>query len=337
MLSETNKILILKWGALGDLIAAIPAINRIVKSFPNSEIDIVSNSLFKELFPPEKSFYKNFFDFTESKIKLLQNIRHRKYDLVINLKWTSEGAAWITLLSGAKLRAGSGPESLRFFYNLKSPYRKGRYHEILRNFEIVKGIGNEDEKIEFIPYIYDCASEKIKSLYDSEKIKQGFTIGVHPGASKKSKRWASGRFAEVIKRLVSVYDINFIVFYGKEEYDDASFIVDSVGSQKVMLNPSTPSLSDLIFSISKCNLFFSNNSGPMNLAVSIGTPVVALLGSTHPDDWGPYGEKHRIIRSPLYLNSYSEEDERTAMSAISTSQVFNLLNKRISELYKINK
>ena len=60
----------------------------------------------------------------------------------------------------------------------------------------------------------------------------------------------------------------------------------------------------LLLKISK--LVIANDTGPMHLAIALGTPVVAIFGPTHPGYTGPYGTKNKVVRvdvpcSPCFL------------------------------------
>ena len=72
----------------------------------------------------------------------------------------------------------------------------------------------------------------------------------------------------------------------------------------------------------------------MNVANAVNTPIVALLGSTDPLDWSPFGEIHRTIKSPYLLPEYTDEDERLALDAISGENVFNVVETRWRELQR---
>jgi ADP-heptose:LPS heptosyltransferase len=83
-------------------------------------------------------------------------------------------------------------------------------------------------------------------------------------------------------------------------------------------------------------MFISVCTGPMNVANAVRTPIVALLGSTDPLDWSPYGEIHRTIKSPLVLQYYTDDDERKAFEEITMDSVWNVVEKRWNELKTIN-
>ena len=153
MLKNYKKILIIKWGALGDIIAGLPAINCVRDMLPDSNLTILTNGIFVELAPKTIFYDKTINIENYNYLKLLKLLRKEKFDLAINLRWTSEQCAWLTYLSGAKDRAGSGPSKSMFLYNIRTTHPKGRYHEILRNLDIIKAAGFSVDKIKYNVYI----------------------------------------------------------------------------------------------------------------------------------------------------------------------------------------
>ncbi|WP_245525816.1 glycosyltransferase family 9 protein [Mesorhizobium sp. M00.F.Ca.ET.216.01.1.1] len=61
----------------------------------------------------------------------------------------------------------------------------------------------------------------------------------------------------------------------------------------------TVSLETLAALLGDAFVFLGNESGPMHLAASVGTPVIGLYGLTPPDIWGPFGVPHRIVAPRL--------------------------------------
>ena len=58
-------------------------------------------------------------------------------------------------------------------------------------------------------------------------------------------------------------------------------------------------LRELASVLAACDLLISGDSGPMHLAVAVGTPVVALFGATHPARHGPYGTRNTVLHNPV--------------------------------------
>lgn len=336
---DYKRILIIKWGALGDLVAATPAINAVRKNFPNSIITLLTNPLMKELIPPgflvDEHIIVNtnrnkVVDSILRQIIIAIKLRKRKFDLAINLRWTSERAALLTYFSGAVERVSSGPQKMMNLYTIQLEHPKGRYHEINRNLDIVRALGIEcldDEPIIFI----SKNDEEFAENFLKNNLKEEKTICIHPGASRPIRAWIPERFAEIGKRIVKNFDANIIVTWGKNESELADQVVQSIGVGAVKAPP-TKTIGQLAALIQKSKLFISNCTGPMNVAVAVRTPVIALLGSSDPIDWGAYGSHHINIKSPLKLESYSDEDERRAMEEISVDMVWGVASKRIVEL-----
>ena len=74
----------------------------------------------------------------------------------------------------------------------------------------------------------------------------------------------------------------------------------------------------------KCQLVITNDTGPMHLAAAVGTPLVAIFGSTDHVTTSPLGSRHRIIRKGIScspcLKRVCPEDHR-CMDLISVDEV----------------
>ena len=84
--------------------------------------------------------------------------------------------------------------------------------------------------------------------------------------------------------------------------------------------------------LERAKLVVSGDSGPMHIAVSVGTNVVALFGPTSPDITGPYGEGNYVVMKkdigcdvPCY--DFSCKDNR-CMKAISVDNVIGIIGEK---------
>lgn len=335
--NEIKKILIVKWGALGDLVASTSAIKTVRENFPNAHITLLTNPLMNQIIPPgflvDEHIVVNtdrnkVVDSLAKQFGIILQLRKRKFDLGINLRWTSERAAIMTYLSGAKERVSSGPKNLMNLYTIKLEHPKGRYHEIHRNLDIVKALGCYVNDETPAVYISDYDKEFADSFFRKMNLEKVNTICVHPGASKAIRAWMPDRFAEVCRRLIDNFDVKILLTWGRGEEELVNYIYKKIGNG-AFVSPQTKTVGQLAALIQNCSMFFSNCTGPMNVAVAVRTPAIALLGSSHPTDWGAYGEIHTNIKSPLILEHYSEEDEKRAMEALSVDYVWNIIQKKL--------
>lgn len=335
-----ERILIIKWGALGDLVAATSAIKAVRDNFPKSRITLLTNPLMKQLIPSGFLADEHIIvntnrnkveDSLLKQLLIALKLRRKKFDLAINLRWTSERAALLTYLSGAKERVSSGPKKMMNLYTIKLDHPIGRYHEINRNLDIVRALGltiNDDNPV---TYISNDEKKFAEIFYNKNNLGKTNSIIIHPGASRAIRAWLPDRFSEIGKRLIEKFSVSVIVTWGNSESELADKVVEAIGPGAIKA-PETNTIGQLAALIQNSKLFFSNCTGPMNVAVAVRTPVIALLGSSDPTDWGAYGSKHINIKSPLRLEHYSDEDERKAMEQISVEMVWEIISKRIVEL-----
>lgn len=337
--NEIKRILVIKWGALGDIVMSTPAIRALRENYPYAKITILSNELMKEILP--QGFLNDELILINTKggkidepilkqLGLIRQLRKRKFDLAVNLRWTSERCAMIAYLSGAKQRVSSGPKNVMRLYTIKVDAPSGRYHEIRRNLDIVRALDLTVDNENPILYISERDQEFADNFFARNSLDKSNTFCVHPGASKPVRAWMPERFREIAKRMVEQFGAQVIVTRGKGEEKLAHQVAD--GLDKAVVCESTNSIGILAAIIKNSKMFFSNCTGPMNVAVAVGTPVVALLGSSDPEDWGAYGSQHINIKSPLVLEHYSDEDELRAMEMITVDRVWEVVQNKWVEL-----
>lgn len=340
MKKNYKNILIIKWGALGDMVISTGAIRSVKETFPNSHVVLLSNSLMQQIAPSgsiideliiyDEKKYKGIKSFIHL-MKLILHLRKYNFDLAINLRWHSDRCAIIAYLSGAKERVSSGPPNMIGLYTTKVPFPLGRYHEVHRNLDIVKAIGVKVLDETPCNYISSSDSEFASHYFKANELKRDITICIHPGASKPIRAWIPERFREIAINLVEKYDVKVIVTWSGKEKELAEYLA-SANPQKILIAPHTKTIGELAALIKNSKMCLTNCTGPMNVAVAVKTPTCAILGSSDPVDWGPYGEIHTTIKSPLVLESYTDEQEEEAMKAVTAEQVWKAVSKRWEEL-----
>ena len=340
MKSEPKNILIIKWGALGDMVISTGAIRSVKETFPNARVVLLSNSLMQQI-APTGSIVDELIIYDEKKyhgikaitllLRLILHLRKYKFDLAINLRWHSDRCAMIAYLSGAKERVSSGPHNMMGLYTTKVPFPRGRYHEVHRNLDIVKAVGVKVNDETPYTFISDRDEKLARDFFALNNLEKNKTICVHPGASKPVRAWLPERFCEIAKMLIENYDVNVIVTWSGKEKELAEYVA-SANPQKIFLAPQTKTIGELAALIQNSNMCLTNCTGPMNVAIAVKIPTCAILGSSDPTDWGPYGEIHRTIKSPLVLESYTDEQEGEAMKAVSVNRVWEVVSKRWEEI-----
>jgi ADP-heptose:LPS heptosyltransferase len=287
------------------------ALRALRAAFP-APITLLTNNLMKDVCPPgvfydEAIYTKDRAPAWKGFLSSLGEVRKIKIDLAVNLRWSSEGSAYMTLLSGAKARSGSGPRGSRWIYNIRAPLFEGRRHEFLRHLDIARACGAPESVPE--PYVH---VEEADRRFAAEALARvagnaGSLIVFHPGASTASKAWPASYFVELGKLFVRTFDLPVLVTRGPGEDALAGEVTAGIGA-RAHLAPST-TIGGLAALIGSCSMCVCNYSGVMNVAMAVKTPLLAL-GCTSPEDWGPYGDLHHVLPRGRWV----QRGERAAAS-----------------------
>ena len=190
---------------------------------------------------------------------------------------------------------------------IPAPTRRHHAHQYL---ELVKAFGGSGEACPPRLVISHEAVAQAAARFDlppggSSPVK---LIGVNPGAEYgPAKRWPLDRFAEAVRQVAAVRPVDVLIFGGPADRPAANRLVSLLtevpgkGIGFVRSVAGETSLTELAALARRCDVFLSNDSGPMHVAAAAGTRVVGVFGSTSPELTGPglADERvHRLLRRP---------------------------------------
>ena len=100
-----------------------------------------------------------------------------------------------------------------------------------------------------------------------------------------------------------------LVFGGPGEEDLAARVAQGMGSSAIVASGLSPG--QLMALIGGCDLFITNDSGPMHMATALDVPVVGIFGPTHPllGFW-PLGDEDVVLSADLPCSPCSLHGER---------------------------
>ena len=152
-------------------------------------------------------------------------------------------------------------------------------------------------------------------------------IGINPGAAYGSaKCWLPERFRELTEKLLQNPNTRILYFGDKAGASLVNEICADLPDRVINLAAQT-TIRELMAYIQACHLFLTNDSGPMHMASALGTPLVALFGSTSDRYTGPYrGGKviHKHVPcSPCYRRTCPIDFR--CMTQIGVDEVYQTL------------
>ncbi len=161
-------------------------------------------------------------------------------------------------------------------------------------------------------------------------------VALNVGASRAYKRWLEANWAAVADKLAERGC--GVVFVGGPGDTEAIARVQSLQQHTAGgLNLSgKTTLRELASVLAACDLLVSGDSGPMHLAVAVGTPTVALFGGTDPRRHGPYGTGHVVLHKPapdgeLPSRRPSAEYGAACMAAITVKDVLRAVQSQLEQ------
>jgi heptosyltransferase-2 len=356
MKKPPEKILIRGVNWIGDAVLTTPALHTIRKAFPESHIALLVKPWVADIFKGnpdinETIIYEEKFQGIIGKIRLVRMLSKKGFNMAILLQ-NAFDAALITYLAGIPERIGYIRDYRRPLLTKPISLTKDilKKHHVYYYLNILnEAFGIETDYIKPHIYLKEEEINQAKNLLNSKLLTRNseVLIGINPGATYGSaKRWLPERFAVIIQKAINELGAKIILFGSTFEAEIASEIIMQ-STEPGLQNTDTSSrithyasrilnmtgktmLRELIALINECDVFITNDSGPMHIASALNVPVVAIFGSTDKNTTGPLGEGHIIISKDLHcspcLKRECPEGHLKCMKDITTDEVFNALN-----------
>jgi len=282
------NILIVRLGALGDIVHAIPAAAALRRAFPQARIDWLVDAKHRAIVDLVTAIDRviaigrpALAGWTHA----VRELRATKYDLAIDLQGLMKSAV-LARASGAARVVGFSiwhlrEKAARPFYSDVREAEGG--HVIAKNLRLLEAVGVEDTAIEFP--IADAPSAALDALRAAIGPDAPFAL-VNPGAAWPNKRWPADRFGEIASFLREACGLVPVILWGPGEEDLARSVVTASKGAAVLAPPT--GIPDVIALSRAASLFVSGDTGPLHLAMAAGAPSVAIFGPTDPVRNGPF-------------------------------------------------
>ncbi len=301
-----KRILIVRTDRIGDVVLSTPVIKALRDEYPNAYIAMMVSPYTKEIVEvnpylddviiyDKSALHKSWY----GSLKFSSQLKKKRFDVSLILHPTSR-AHLVIFFARIPRRIGYDYK-LGFLLTKRIKHTKqlGEKHEVEYSLDLVRALGIEpkDKKL-FVPIRQD-SEDWVETLFSKEGIKSSDKIlAIHPGASCPSRIWPQERFARVGERVVEKYGFKVIVVGGAQ---DSLLALNLVKHSRIPVINLTgrASISQLASILKRCKLFISTDSGPMHIAVAVGTPVITIFGRNQkglsPKRWGPLGERDKIL------------------------------------------
>ena len=304
-----RRILIVRLAPLGETILMTPVIRAMRQAFPDAHIACMIDSIRTDLVRANPNL-DEVIPYESSIPKLIYGMAKRSFQLAVVLQPTFR-LVLHTFLAGIPYRIGfetnSGGKRL---LHLAVPNNTNQ-HETARYLDVVRLLGIEPKSDEPEVFVDRKSQAWASEFLCNAKINSNLLlIGLNPGAGTTYRRWAVEKFAEVGKLLQAEYQAQLLIMGGPREADLPLELAALISGRTTVITDTTPM--QLASIIQKCDLFISNDTGPMHLSTAIKTTTVALFGASNPVQWAPIWPQHTVIAR----NSMDEIVVEEVLSAV---------------------
>ena len=295
-------ILVVRLGAMGDILHTLPAVTGLHWAYPQARIHWVVEPRWQVLLEGNPAL-ASVIPLDRRSWSSIRAVRAQLRALRIDAAYDFQGlikSALVAWQSGARevtgYEAGQLREPLaRFFYSRRRPVTAA--HVVDQHLELASVKA---------PTVLSLPAGRAEG-----ELPLGRFVLASPFAGWRSKQWPLEHFADLARRLPVPLVLN----------------VPPSEAGQVAAMPNTvlhcSSIEGLIDATRRATAVIGVDSGPLHLAAALGKRGVAIFGGTDPARNGPYGGTIGVLRSPRAVTSYRRGDDiDPVMREITPEQVY---------------
>ncbi len=325
------RILISRMSAIGDSILTLPVACAIRENYPDAFIGWViekkaapmvrGHKTLDAVIELERGWFTSATRLRETKATL----KPYNFEISIDCQGLTKSAL-AGYLSGAKRRIGfagrHGGEISRLLNNERVPPVFS--HVTDRSLELLIPLDIHSPKVQWKLPLSPAARSWATRW--RRTISEPRLAVLNPGATWPSKLWEADRFGATARHARDRYGYRSVVVWGTFEERLMAEEIVRHSSGAATLAPDTD-LNHLGALIEQSDLFISGDTGPLHMAVAVGTETIGLYGSTKPGDSGPYGQ---IAIQKAYESgsrTHRRRADNAAMRAITIDDVCKAIDQ----------
>ena len=297
-----QKILIIQTAFIGDVVLATALVEKLHSFYPDAGIDfllrkgnegLLDNHPFLKdvlVWNKQENKYKNLW-------KILQKIRSKKYDLVVNVqRFAATGL--LTVFSGAKTTIGFDKNPWSAFFSIKIKHQistsEKPLHETQRNQLLITALTDETPAK---PALYPSE----KDFENVQKFKNSHYVCVAPASVWFTKQYPADKWISFINQLPDGLFVHLLGAPG--DVDLCENILTKTSHKNVTNLTGKLSFLQSVALQKSAVINYVNDSAPMHFASAVNAPVAAIYCSTVPSfGFGPLSDKSFIVQTNKKLS-----------------------------------
>lgn len=338
-----DRVLLVRLGALGDIVHALPVAAALRRAFPASRIDWLVSARHRALLDlvpvVDRRLVINHSGVAggvPAFVAVIAELRRGHYDVALDVQGLLKSAV-LARSSGARRVIGFSSRHLRErlarpFYTEAydpgggEPGEPGEAHVVRLNLGLLGTLGIAPSAPEFpIERVDTAVAREVR-----ERTGGRYAL-LNPGAAWPNKRWPAARLAEVARSLRDRHGLVSLALWGPGEESLADEVVAASAGAASSLPPT--SIADIVALARGAALMVSGDTGPLHLAAAVGTPVVGLFGPTRPARNGPWSPHDVTVSRDTICECHHLRRcrrDRMCLLDIEADEVFGAIERRLA-------
>jgi len=327
--NSKNKVLFIKLWAVGESVLTLNLIKEFKERNKKSKITILCRrrniSVYRNL-----KFIDNIIVFEKDTFKSILN-SFKNYDLAFDLEPYLKISAILSFYL-SKTTIGFSHSIRRLLYDITVKYNDKQhimktYLDLLKPFKYKIKIPTELISLSCSIQRMNNITAFIKKINPRKKVIIGLTTT--SAETSKYRRWLPERFAELADKLIEKTDCIILFPDAKSNNFYVQNIIEMMNHKEKAFNLAGKFFfKDFFCLVKKCDLYISNDTGPMHIAAAQKIRTIGLFGPNTPVRFAPYGKRNTSIyncKHKPYVNPHLgsfEKPKHFCMEQISVDEVF---------------
>lgn len=332
-LEPGDRILVSRTDKLGDLILALPFVETIKVRYPECRVSVMASLYASPILEHNDSIdgivrvqNDQLIASRHYRKDLEQKLRRARYKVAVML-YPERHISRLLHRIGLPIRIGTAGRfhSVYYTHRLLHSRKANKKHESQYNLDFLRYF--RDGATIARPAVYPTAKETqhAKRILGNAGVNGRFIV-LHPGSGGSAERWPMDRFMRLYAELTGAgYQV---VMTGSETEGEELLEAASAEDVAIISVAGQTELRTLAALLAQASVVVANSTGPLHLAVAVGTRVVGLYPSRHimaPVRWGPIGRGHQVLQPEAECQCPTGQCR--CMESITVAEVFAATRK----------
>lgn len=334
------RLLVVRLGAMGDVLHALTAVTALRLAHPGWQIDwaieprwlpllssepegespsavrSLSRPVVDRIYRvPTKAWGKRPLQMeTWSAIGALRTeLRAAEYDAVLDLQGAIRSGVVARFTGSRRIVGAERPWEVAAKWLYTERVATHGAHVIEQNVELASALAGDllEPATPALPFDQEAEDWVDRHAALAEAVSLGRPVVlIHPGAGWGAKRWPAERYGAVAEEFAMRGGV-VLVNAGPGEEGLAGAVLATSGNRD-RTHVVSCTLAQLIAITRRVSVVIGGDTGPMHLACALGKPVVGIFGPTDPKRNGPFGCQFRVLRNPESRTDHARLEEAEA-------------------------